>query len=286
MILHQLGDVGLPARLLGGNRPSDLRKRHLLRVAIATGGGERLPEVEVDIVGLEVGLVVGSSTVVRAGDEPLPQAQRHGQQPRVGNHRRLAGEDRLPLPRLTLVRYQNVPQTIGRGIDALGVDHEAREIIVEHLRFDPGGRPGPRDLVERALEGAGSPRPSVERQRAGEEHRDHHEDRDGGDQLVEAQARAAKSNHLGVGGEPAEGNQNGEEHRHGKRHLQEGGEDVGEETQHADERHAPVDDELDQLDQPCDEEDEREEREPKRERDKDFTEDVAMDDPHHPGRHV
>ena len=67
---------------------------------------------------------------------------------------------------------------------------------------------------------------------------------------------------------------------------EEGREDVAEQTEHGEEWHAPVDHQLDQLDQPCDEEDEGEEREPKGEGDDDLTEDVAMDDPRHPGRNV
>ena len=55
----------------------------------------------------------------------------------------------------------------------------------------------------------------------------------GGDELVEAQPRAAHRDHLGVGREAPEGDEDGEQHRHRHRHLEERRHEVAEEAEDA-----------------------------------------------------
>ena len=211
-------------------------------------------------------------------DGPVEETEGDGLRPLVGDHKAGPGEDGIVLPRVSFVGDEDVREAVERRIDALRIDDEAREIVVEYCRFQAGARARTGDVVERGLQRAVSPGPGVEGNAGGGERRERHEDRDRGHQLVEAQPRAAQCHHLGVRRQPAERDQDREQHRHRNGHLEKSGHDVREEPQDARERQAAAHDELDQLQQPGDEQDEGEDGEAEGEGDEDLAEDVPVED--------
>src|SRR5439155_5281140 len=87
VVLDQLRTVGPAHRLLGGDRSSELPERQLLRVALSLPEpGKRLSQVEVDIVGLEVGLVFRAAPGVGGVNGSLEEAQGHRLRPVIRDH--------------------------------------------------------------------------------------------------------------------------------------------------------------------------------------------------------
>ena len=110
---------------------------------------------------------------------------------------------------------------------------------------------------------------------------DRDEDGDRRNELIQAQPRAPHRDHLGIGRQPAEGDQDGEQHRHRDGHLEEGRQDVAQEAQDVHDGNTARHDELDQLQETRDEQDEREDGEPERERDHDLPKDITVENPGH-----
>ena len=139
VVLDQLRTVGPPRRLFGGDRTGELAERQLLRIALALPeAGKRLAEVEVHVVGLKVGLVLGAASRIRGVDGPVEETEGDGLRPLVGDHKAGPGEDGIVLPRVSFVGDEDVREAVERRIDALGIDDEAREIVVEYRRFQAG----------------------------------------------------------------------------------------------------------------------------------------------------
>ena len=169
-------------------------------------------------------------------------------------------------------------QAVHGRIDAVGVDHQAREVVVEDRGLQARARAGPGDVVESRLQRAVAPRPRVQGNAGGGRRRQRDEDGHGGHELVEAQPRAAERYHFGVRREPPEGDQDREQHRHRNGYLEERRHDVGEEPHDDRERKAAAHDQLDQLEEPGDEQDEGEDAEAEGEGEEDLPEDVPVED--------
>jgi hypothetical protein len=121
---------------------------------------------------LEFRLVLGPAAGVGRLDEPVLEPQHDRLRGLVRDHGALAGEDTVPLALVAVVRDEDVAERVRRLVDLLGVDDEARELVVEDLLPDARTGAALGDLEEGGAERPVPPGARPDRQ-AGRDHARH-----------------------------------------------------------------------------------------------------------------